>query len=86
MITLAQLGCGYWGPNLLRNYSALPNCRVKWVVDASPERRKFVESNFPHSRACPDYQVVLDDPEVDGVIIATPAATHAQMVETFLTA
>jgi hypothetical protein len=86
MITLAQLGCGYWGPNLLRNYSALPNCRVKWVVDASPERRKFVEANFPHSKTIPDYLPVLEDPEVDGVIIATPAATHAQMVETFLTA
>ena len=41
-ITIAQIGCGYWGPNLLRNFSALPNCRVKYVVDASPARRAFV--------------------------------------------
>ncbi len=44
---LAQIGCGYWGPNLLRNFSSLPNCRVKYVVDSSPERRAFVETNFP---------------------------------------
>jgi hypothetical protein len=33
MITVAQLGCGYWGPNLLRNFSAQPECHVKWVAD-----------------------------------------------------
>ena len=38
---LAQLGCGYWGPNLLRNFSTLKNCAVKYVVDASAERRAF---------------------------------------------
>jgi predicted dehydrogenase len=75
-ITLAQFGCGYWGPNLLRNFSALPDCHVKYVVDASPERRAFVEAGFPKTKAIDSAQVVLADPEVDGVIIATPAATH----------
>ena len=41
-VTLAQFGCGYWGPNLVRNFSALPSCRVKYVVDSSSERRAFV--------------------------------------------
>jgi predicted dehydrogenase len=86
MITLAQLGCGYWGPNLLRNYSALPDCHVKYVVDASAQRRQFVEANFPQSKAVPDHQTVLEDPTVDGVIIATPAASHATLVEAFLNA
>ena len=43
-LVLAQIGCGYWGPNLLRNFSALANCPVKYVVDSSPERRAFVEA------------------------------------------
>jgi predicted dehydrogenase len=75
-IVLAQLGCGYWGPNLLRNYSALPNCRVKYVVDASPERRAYVEANFPRSQAMESIDAILSDPEVKGVIISTPAGTH----------
>jgi predicted dehydrogenase len=75
-IVLAQIGCGYWGPNLLRNFSALPGCRVKYVVDASAERRAFVEANFPRSKAVADYAQVFADPEVNGVIIATPAGTH----------
>src|SRR5688572_4909224 len=75
-LVIAQLGCGYWGPNLLRNFSALPGCSVKYVVDASPERRAFVTSNFPRSTAVEAVDVVLDDPEVSAVVIATPAATH----------
>ncbi|HEX9046465.1 MAG TPA: Gfo/Idh/MocA family oxidoreductase, partial [Verrucomicrobiae bacterium] len=74
--TIAQIGCGYWGPNLLRNYSALKNCSVKYVVDASPERRAFVETNFPRTRALDRFEPVLGDAEVEGVVIATPAATH----------
>src|SRR5580698_1830462 len=76
---VAQLGCGYWGPNLLRNFSALKNCRVKYVADASAERRAFVQSNFPRTQAVENADVILADPEVDAVVIATPAATHFEL-------
>ena len=59
-ITITQIGCGYWGPNLLRNFSALPNCRVKYVVDASPARRAFVH-NYPQSAARESVEEVLRD-------------------------
>ena len=75
-LVLAQLGCGYWGPNLLRNFSALPNCSVKYVVDSSAERRTFVERNFPKTAAIESCDDVLNDPEVKAVVIATPAGTH----------
>jgi predicted dehydrogenase len=83
---LAQLGCGYWGPNLLRNFSALSGCRVKYVVDASAERRLFVEKNFPQTRPLETHRPVLDDPEIDAVIIATPAATHFELARAALQA
>jgi predicted dehydrogenase len=85
-LVLAQLGCGYWGPNLLRNFSALPCCVVKYVVDSSAERRAFVEANFPLSRAIESHQIVLEDPGVDGVIIATPAASHFSLAKQVLDA
>src|SRR5437773_569358 len=78
-IVLAQLGCGYWGPNLLRTFSALPECRVKYLVEFSPERRAFVQTSFPRTTAVDAPEIVWKDPEVDGVIIATPAATHFQL-------
>lgn len=85
-LLLAQFGCGYWGPNLLRNFSALPHCQVKYVVDPSPDRRAFVESNFPTTTAIDSYQRVLDDPGIQGVIIATPAATHFPLAKQALEA
>lgn len=79
--TLAQIGCGYWGPNLLRNFSAQSDCRVKYVVDLSPERRSYVETNFPRTQAITDLDTVLNDPEIDAVIISTPAASHYQLAK-----
>jgi predicted dehydrogenase len=85
-LVLAQVGCGYWGPNLLRNFSALPNCSVKYVVDLSAERRAFVERNFPQTTATKSFEQVLDDREVGAVLIATPAETHFRLAKQVLEA
>jgi predicted dehydrogenase len=85
-MVLAQFGCGYWGPNLLRNFSTLPKCQVKYVVDASPERRGYVSTHFPRTQAVESVEPVLADPEVKGVIIATPAGTHFELARKALAA
>ncbi len=85
-LVFAQLGCGYWGPNLLRNFSALPSCTVKYVADASPERRAFVTNNFPRSIAIASSEAILDDAAVDAVIIVTPASTHFELAKQALEA
>ena len=81
---VAQLGCGYWGPNLLRNFSALPGCCVKYVVDSSADRRAFVGKNFPLTQAIDSSEAVFNDAEIDAVIIATPAATHFDLARAAL--
>ena len=75
-IVLAQVGCGYWGPNVLRNFSAQPDCRVKYVVEISPERQAYVRANFPQSEVVSSLETILKDPEIDAVVIATPASSH----------
>jgi predicted dehydrogenase len=85
-IIVAQLGCGYWGPNLLRNFSLQPGCRVKWVAEQSRERRNYVEANYPKTKTTPDWQVAVCDPEVEAVVIATPAATHFSLTKAALEA
>jgi predicted dehydrogenase len=57
---------------------------VKYVVDASPERRNFVESNFPKTKAVDNCDCIWNDPEIDAVIIATPAATHFPLAKSAL--
>lgn len=85
-IVIAQLGCGYWGPNLLRSFSALPGCRVKYLVDPSAERRSFVAREFPLTQAITSVDQVLNDPEVAAVTVATPAGTHFELARRALEA
>jgi len=85
-VTLAQFGCGYWGPNLLRNFSTISGCQVRYVVDSSADRRAFVKSNFPQVEAVPSSESVLEDPSVVAVVIATPAETHFQLAKQALIA
>ena len=79
MINIAQIGVGYWGPNLLRNLVANENCYVKAVVDLSEERRRFVKSNYPSVAVTDKVEPVLDDPDVAAVVIATPVASHFEL-------
>lgn len=81
VITVAQVGCGYWGPNVLRNFSGQPGCWVKFVVEISPERQAYVRANFPKSQVVSDLDGVLKDPEVDAVIISTPASSHFELAK-----
>lgn len=78
---IAQVGCGYWGPNLLRNFSALGDCRVKYLVDASEERRRFATKEFPATQAVPDVEAALRDPEVTALVVATPANSHFELAK-----
>jgi len=82
--TIAQVGCGYWGPNVLRNFSAQPGCWVKFVVEISPERQAYVRANFPKSQVVSDLDSVLKDPEIDAVIISTPASSHFELAKQVL--
>ena len=80
MINIAQIGVGYWGPNLLRNLVANENCNVKKVVDLSEERRMFVKRNYLSVAVTDKVGSVLDDPDVSAVVIATPIASHFELV------
>jgi len=85
-VVIAQIGCGYWGPNLLRNFSAQSLCWVKYVADERPERLSYVKANYPRTQVVNHIAEVLSDPQVDAVVIATPAATHYQLTKEVLLA
>jgi len=76
LINIAQIGNGYWGPNLLRNLIANNDCNVKTVVDLAQERCNFVKSIYPAVAVTDDVHQVFNDPSIDAVVIATPVATH----------
>lgn len=76
MLNIAQIGVGYWGPNLLRNLVANKRCKVSKVAEMSPERRDFVKGLYPAIETVTDLADILDDSSIDAVVIATPVATH----------
>ena len=82
--TIAQIGCGYWGPNVLRNFSAQQGCWVKCVAEINPERQAYVRANFPRSEVVSDIDTVLNDPEIDAVVVATPASSHYALAKQVL--
>ena len=84
--TFAQVGFGYWGPNLSRNLGALAKQRWRYLVDLSPARREQAASLYPQVNVIDSVDAVLADPEVSAVVISTPAATHADLARRALAA
>ncbi len=76
---VAIVGAGYWGPNLLRNFCASTDTRVHWLCDLDEERARRVVGPYSTVRVTSDLDQVLADPEVDAVVIATPAGSHATL-------
>ena len=86
MITVGQIGCGYWGPNLLRNFSANPKYQVKWLADQSEQRQAYVRDNYPSTQTTASADDIINDPEVDAIVVATPASTHYELAKSCLKA
>jgi len=86
MIKIAQIGVGYWGPNLLRNLVANKECEVKTVVELSEDRRNFVKGLYPGIVTTNKVDEVFNDSEVDAVVVATPVASHFDLTMTALKA
>src|SRR4051812_5278218 len=78
-LRVAVAGLGYWGPNIARNFAALPGAELAWCCDASAANRERVAPMFPHARLAADLAEVLADDTVDAVALATPVPTHAEL-------
>ena len=65
MKTVALIGYGYWGPNLLRNYMDIPGAKLKWVCDLRPALLDKALSRYPTVQTTTSIDDVLADPEVD---------------------
>jgi predicted dehydrogenase len=85
-LTLGVVGCGYWGPNLIRNFKQLPNCRLKVVCDASASRLSHMHRLFGDVRTTEKYAELVEDPEIDAICVATPVRFHYEMAKAALDA
>ena len=85
-VGVAIVGCGYWGPNLIRNFTSCPMTRVTVLCDRDAVRLQKCSTASPRARLVRDFDEVLANSEVEAVAIATPAATHAPLARAALKA
>ncbi len=83
---MAVVGAGYWGPNLVRTALATEAFELRWLCDLDAGRAAKVLGRHSPARPTGSYDDVLDDPGVAAVAIATPAATHYDLVRAALDA
>lgn len=81
MIKVGLIGYGYWGPNLLRNFSSTSNCIVKIVSDQRDERLEVVKQLFPNVKVSRNPLDIINDNNIDAVIVATPVFTHFKLAK-----
>lgn len=79
MIKVGVIGYGYWGPNLVRNFMAAPGSEVMHVCDFRSERLASLRKIYPGIKTCTDPSELINDPQVDAVIIATPVSSHFEL-------
>jgi len=85
-ITVGVVGCGYWGPNLIRNFKALPDCKLKLMCDVDQHRLTHLKALYPEIEGHPDYSHMLNGAGIDAVVIATAVKYHYQMAKASLLA
>jgi predicted dehydrogenase len=86
MLNVAVVGCGYWGPNLLRNFNILPHCRVKTACDTRKDRLAHMKTLYSQIDTTTEFDRVVEDSEIDAVVIATPVRFHYEMAKRCLEA
>lgn len=86
MIKLGIIGCGYWGPNLVRNFNSINGVEIAYCADLDENRLSHIKSLYPRIEVTREYSKILNDKKVDAVIVATPVETHHKIVKDALNA
>jgi len=81
---VAVIGAGYWGKNLVRNFSNLQALSV--VCDSDAENLRLLSALYPRCKTVTTHADVFQDDSVQAVAIATPAETHGLLVREALLA
>ncbi|RJO60195.1 gfo/Idh/MocA family oxidoreductase [candidate division WS5 bacterium] len=86
MYKIAVIGCGYWGPNLIRNFNALSESELTMVCDLDDNRLTYIKRLYPDVKAVKDDEEIYRNPEIDAIVIATPVRFHYEMASKSLLA
>jgi predicted dehydrogenase len=85
-IVVGVVGCGYWGPNLVRNFKGLANCNLRAMCDTSEARLKHMRSLYSDVEGVTDFDHLLNGVGLDAVVVATPVKYHYPLAKASLLA
>ena len=83
-LKVGAIGCGYWGPNLIRNIVEIPSASLEAVADLDQTRLDHIQSRYPSIRLATTDYTKLFDLDLDAVVVSTPPATHFELVRACL--
>lgn len=79
MFNVGVIGCGYWGPNLIRNFMQINESNVSLVSDLDEKRLSHVKTNYYTIQTTTNYKDIIENPDIDIIAIATPVWLHHKM-------
>ena len=79
-VGIGIVGLGYWGPNLIRNFSEVENCNVVMACDLDEDKLRPITRKYPSIQVTSRYDDLIKAPNVDAIVIATPVFTHYELV------
>lgn len=79
MIQIGIIGYGYWGPNLLRNFTDVAGATVTAVADLDSKKLETLRRRYPTLKVTNDFQELLRDPQIDAIVLATPEGSHFEL-------
>ncbi|MFN2577854.1 MAG: Gfo/Idh/MocA family protein [Pyrinomonadaceae bacterium] len=83
---IGVIGCGYWGPNLLRNFAENEGAQLRWICDVDEDRLASMSRRYPTAQTTADYRPLVADSALDAVAVVTPVATHFTIASELLRA
>jgi len=83
-MNLAVIGCGYWGPNLVRNFIQSNKVAQVTCCDLDQARLDRMKKLYPSVEVLSDYKELLERSDLDAVAIATPVKAHYPIAKEFL--
>jgi len=80
-MNVALIGAGYWGPNLARVFFELPGCHLHTICEKRKDRLDSISVSFPNINKTQDYKILLRNPELEAIAIATEAQYHYEIAK-----
>ena len=83
-LNFGVIGYGYWGPNIVRNLTAIEGSNVLAIAEISPAARKRAQKAYPDIHVTADPMEVVSHVNIDAIAVVSPVWTHYELAKSAL--